>query len=122
MPCVVCKFNDTPYKCASCGNPVCKNHARNVDNKALCLNCVANAQKKPESGVSKAFSKVLVLFIAAAIVYFLGDWYIANALTGASLPPEVLGMVAGFKSLGLMILLALGTVSVMLFILSKLFR
>ncbi len=122
MPCVVCKANDTPYKCASCGNPVCKDHARNVNNKTLCLNCVANAQKKPASGVSKAFSRVLFLFIAVAIVYFLGDWYITNALASATLPVEVVGMVAGFRSLGLMILLALGTVSVMLFILSRLFR
>lgn len=122
MPCVVCKSNDAPYKCSSCGNAVCSQHARNVNNKTLCLNCVANAQKKPESGVSKAFSKVLFLFIAAAIVYFLGDWYISNALTGATLPAEAAGMVDGFKSLGLMILLALGAIAALLFALSKLFK
>ncbi len=122
MPCAVCKSNDAPYKCVSCGNAVCKDHARNVNNKTLCLNCVAGAQKKPASGVSKAFTKVLFLFIAAAAVYFLGDLFISNMLAGSNLPGGISGMVAGFRSLGMVIVIILGVITALLFILSRIFR
>lgn len=122
MPCVVCKSGDAPYKCSSCGNAVCKNHARNVDNKAMCLNCIANAQKKPESGFRSAFLYALFLFIAAAVVYFLGDWFITNSLAGSGLPGIAVGAVAGFRSLGMLIVIALGAIAAVLFILSRLFK